>query len=184
MEMMKRFMCVAVALLAVANTCRAQDSLEDKLAKLEAASKTRKTTVKSAVPKSTVKVSSATDILRGKVKTLAERLDEMDNRQKGMQETGKGLDARLAAIESRFAASKTESRSRAQKAHDALYAKLAELDTKVQGLQDKAEQAVAQQVVVSATAKTQDVAAVSETAAQATPEQQTEVAQVAEPAQV
>jgi porin len=184
MEMMRRFLCVAVALQVAANVCHAAGSLEDKLAKLEAATKNRKTTVKSAVPKSTVKASStksgATDVLRGKVKTLAERLDEMDIRQKGMQEAGKGLDARLAALESRFATSKKESQSRAQKAHDALYAKLAELDIKVQGLQAKAEQAAAQQVVVSAAEKAQDVAAVSETAAQATPEQQTEVAQVIE----
>ena len=84
MEMMRRFLCVAVILFATTNVCLAQDSLEDKLAKLEAAAKARQST-----PKNTVKVSStnssATNILDGKVKTLAERLAEMDVLQKSMQ---------------------------------------------------------------------------------------------------
>jgi len=176
METMKRFMCVAVALLlATANVCRAEDSLEDKLAKLEAASKTSQST-----PKSTVRVrstdSSATDILRGKVKTLAERLDEMDIRQKGMQEADKGLDAKLAELERKLETStlesesrvqkvhdalnaglaelerkietsKAQSQSRTQKAHDTLYAKLAELDSKVQGLEAQAKAAAAKQTL-------------------------------------
>jgi porin len=176
MEMMKRIMCVAVVFSCAANICFAEDSLEAKLAKLEAASKARQST-----PRSTVKVRSpqvsAPDVLRDKVKTLAERLDEMANRQKGMQEASIGLDVRLADLESKFETSKVESQSKAQKAHDALSAKLAELDRKVQGLQTQAKAAAAKQALVSAAAKAQDDPAVLEAA----PEQKTEVAQAAEP---
>ena len=174
MRMMKRIMCVAVALSCTASICHAEDSLEAKLAKLEAASKTRQST-----PKRTVKVRSVTDTLGGKVKTLAERLDEMVNRQKGMQETSKGLDARLAQLEQRFETSKASSQSKAQKAHDALYTKLAELDSKVQGLEAKAKASATKQALVSATAKAPDNPPVPQPTSQVAPEQQTEVVQVA-----
>lgn len=67
--MMKMSTCIAVALLAAAGICRAEDSLEANPAKLDAAA------AKSdqSIPKSTVKVRST------------ERPDEMDSRQKGMQ---------------------------------------------------------------------------------------------------
>jgi porin len=179
MDTMKRILCVVVTFLCAANLCHAEDSLEAKLAKLEAASKTRQSTSKSTVKTSSTKV-SARDVLSDKVKTLAERLDEIAGRQKGMQEASKGLDARLAELEQRFKTSKVESQSRAQKAHDALYAKLAELDSKVQGLEAKAKSAAAKQSLLSAVEKAQDSPVVPETAPQAAPEQKTEVAQVAE----
>ena len=177
MEMMKRFVCVAVALLVAANVCLAEDSLEAKLAKLEAASKSRQATPKSAVKVSS-KESSVTDILSGKVKTLAERLEEMDVLHKGMQETDKSLGSRLAALELKFETSKTESRTKAHKAHDALSAKLAELDKKVQGLQAQARAAVAKEVPVSVAEKAHDHDDASETTVEAAPEQETEVAQL------
>ncbi len=148
METMRRFMCVVITLLSTAGICQAEDSLAAKLAKLEAASKSRQ-----SGQKSTVKVRSAapttSQVLDGKIKTLAERLEEIENRQKGMQEAGKGLDARLAELERRFETSKTESHLKAQKTHDTLYAKLIELERKVQGLEIQAKDSAAKEKLVS-----------------------------------
>ena len=152
MQMMKRVVCVAVALLVVANVCRAEESLADKLAKLETASKTRQATPKNTV-KLAVKENSITDILSGKVKTLAERLEEMDVLHKSLQETDKSLDSRLVALERELETSRTETRIEAQKSHDALSAKLAELDKKVQGLQAQARAAVMKETPAAAAEK-------------------------------
>ena len=97
MEMMKRFVCVAVTLSAAANVCWAGDSLEDKLAKLDTASKSRQSTPTSDV-KVASKEGSMVDILSGRVKTLAERLEEMDILQKDMQKADTTLDARLSEL--------------------------------------------------------------------------------------
>jgi len=179
METMKRFICVAVALLVAANVCRAEESLADKLAKLETASKTRQATPKSTV-KVAVKENSITDILSGKVKTLAERLEEMDVLHRSLQETDKSLDSRLAALERELETSKTETRIEAQKSHDALSAKLAELDKKVRGLQAQATAAVMKETPAAAAEKAQEDSPTVASALEATPEQQTEVAQAIE----
>ncbi|MHC4542232.1 MAG: hypothetical protein ACYS74_21010 [Planctomycetota bacterium] len=122
MRTMKRPLCIVAAVFCLAGLCQAQDSLDAKIAKLEAASRTRqasqqgvKTTVNAPV--------TLAEQLRGKVKTLAERLDELESRQKGMQEFSTGLDARLAELERNFEVSKAQSQEQAQKSHEALYAK-------------------------------------------------------------
>ncbi len=180
MEMMKRVLCVAAALTFAANICHAEDSLEAKLAKLEAASKTRQSTSKSTV-KARSTNSSATDVLGGKVKTLAERLDEMANSQKGMQETNKGLDARLARLELKFEKSTVESQSRAQKAYDGLHAKLAALDKKVESLQAQAKAAAAKEAAVEVSEKAQEIQPAPQATLQAAAEEEVDAVQVFTP---
>ncbi|MHC4680845.1 MAG: carbohydrate porin, partial [Planctomycetota bacterium] len=142
MRTMKRPLCIVAAVFCLAALCQAEDSLDAKIAKLEAASRTRqasqqgvKTTVNAPV--------TLAEQLRGKVKTLAERLDELESRQKGMQEFSTGLDARLAELERNFEVSKAQSQEQAQKSHEALYAKLTELENKIQGLEARSHAAAA-----------------------------------------
>jgi porin len=141
MEKMRRILYIAVALLTVVSICQAEESLDAKLAKLEAASKTtsqsaRKGTDKAGSTAVTPAVTAtAVEKLDSKVKTLAERLAELEARQKGMREVGKGLDIRLDELERRLEVSKTQSQAESQEAHNALYAKLAELESKIQGLE-------------------------------------------------
>ncbi len=130
--------CIFAVGLVSVGICKAQDSLKDKLAKLEAASKSdrseRKVSAKAETAVASPSVTLA-ETLDGKVKTLAERLSEMESRQKGMQDFGKGLDTRLTELELKFEASRAQSHTEAQKAHDALYAKLGELERKLISLE-------------------------------------------------
>lgn len=123
-----------IAVLSLAGICRAGDSLEAKLARLQAASKSGQ-----SIQKETTMVSrsatTATEELHLKVKSLADRLNDLEARQKGMQEFGAALDVRLAELERKFEASKAQSQEQAQKDHESLYAKLAELERKVQDLE-------------------------------------------------
>jgi len=138
MATMKRLICILVVLPVLAGICKAEDSLKDKLAKLEAASKSGQSEQKvaakvdSTAPSVSVTLAERLDV---KVKTLAERISEMETRQKGIQDFGKGLDARLTELELKFEASKAQSQTEAQKAHDALYAKLGELERKLVNLE-------------------------------------------------
>ena len=91
METMKRILCVAVVLLCAADICYAEESLEAKLAKLEAASKTRQSASKAGyaegscapAPPPTRKRASRADlgVLRGGKATEADNETE--------EETGK-----------------------------------------------------------------------------------------------
>jgi len=138
METMKRLICILAVLLGSAGISKAEDSLKDKLAKLEAASKSGQSGLKVAEKvDSTAPIASVTlaERLDVKVKTLAERISEMETRQKGIQDFGKGLDVRLTELELKFEASRADSQTEAQKAHDALYAKLGELERKLVNLE-------------------------------------------------
>jgi len=134
METMKRLICILAVLPFLAGTSKAEDSLKDKLAKLEAASKASQSGQKAAVKVDGTAASASVSLaerLDVKVKTLAERISEMETRQKGIQDFGKGLDVRLTELELKFESSKAQSQTEAQKAHDALYAKLDELDRRL-----------------------------------------------------
>lgn len=138
METMKRLICILAVLPVLAGISKAEDSLKDKLAKLEAASKSGQSERKAAAKVETAPVSTSISLaerLDGRVKTLAERLSEMETRQKGIQDFGKGLDARLTELELKFESSKAQSQTEAQKAHDALYAKLGDLERKLISLE-------------------------------------------------
>jgi len=129
-----RILPMIVAVLNLVGICQANDSLDAKLAKLQAASKSGQSTQKQTVPAINAPTTAAEE-LRLKVKTLAERINDLETRQKGMQEFGTGLDVRLAELERKFEASKAQSQEQAQKTHETLYAKLAELERKVQDLE-------------------------------------------------
>ena len=161
MKKMKSMICIAAVLLGSVGICKAEDSLKDKLAKLEAASKSGQSERKAVAKVETAPVSptiSLAERLDGRVKTLAERLSEMENRQKGIQDFGKGLDARLTELELKFEASNAQSRTEAQKAHDALYAKLSDLERKLMSLESVS---AVKEAPVSKVSEPQDSPAVS-----------------------
>lgn len=138
MGKMKRTSCIVVLLLTVASICKAEDSLKEKLAKLEATSKSgqsdRKIASKVDSP-ATSKSATLPEIFNSKVKTLADRLSEIEARQKGIHDFGKGLDVRLTELELKFKASIAQSQSETKEAHEALYAKLDKLEQKLQNLE-------------------------------------------------
>ena len=131
-----RILPLAAAVLALAGFCQAGDSLDAKLARLQAASASRQSSQKDTVRAISTPVNAAEE-LRTRVKTLAERINELELRQKDIKEFGTGLDVRLAELERRFDASKTQSQEQAQKAHEALYARLTDIERKVQDLETR-----------------------------------------------
>ncbi len=134
---MKRTGCIllaVVAMLCLVGICRAGDNLDARLAKLQAASKPGQSTQKNTTRAINAPTTAAEE-LHLKVKTLAERIDDLETRQKGMRDFDAGLDTRLAELERKLEASKTQLQEQTQKAHEALYAKLADLERKVQDLE-------------------------------------------------
>lgn len=178
METIRRILCTVVVLTGAVSVCQADEGLEAKLAKLVAASKTRQPANK-PTDKAPRAAALSVETLGDKIKTLAERLDELTAGHKGMEQAYKGFDSRLGELERKFETSKTRSLSQAQKAHDDLYAKLDELEGKIQGLQARSKASAAKQTSTGGAAKAQGIAPVLQSSAGKSSGQEISVAQVA-----
>ncbi len=110
MEKIRRILCTVVVLAGAVSVCRAEEGLEAKLARLVAASKTRQSAGKST-DKAPKVAAPSVETLRDKMKTLAERLDELTANHKGMERAYEGFDSRLGELERKFETSKTQSLS-------------------------------------------------------------------------
>ncbi len=176
MEKIRRILCTVVVLAGAVSVCRAEEGLEAKLAKLVAASKAGQSARKSA-DKAPRAAAPSTETLRDKMKTLAERLDELTAGHKGMERAYKGFDTRLGELERKFETSKTQSVSRAQKAHDDLYAKLDELEGKIKGLQARSKASAAKQTSTGGPAEAKGNAPALQSASGESSGQEVQVAQ-------
>lgn len=132
---MKRLILLLIAFSFVcsANICMAGDSLEAKLAKLEAASKAEQSGNEIVIEKAV-----------SKKKTLAERIDEMEAQQKIMQKVDEGLINRMSGLEGKLIA--LESRSETQP-DEALLSRITELERKLEQLESSQESAEVSRVI-------------------------------------
>ncbi len=134
MKKIRRMLCTVVVLASAVSICQAEDDLEAKLARLEAASKAQNSgqnstdSAKSSQP-------TALEESNGKRKTLTKRIDELEAQQKGMQETNVRVDARITELERKLQA--LEIQSKPQQAKGALSSRITELEKKVQVLEEK-----------------------------------------------
>jgi len=100
MRKMKKILCIAVVLTGAISPCQAGDSLEAKLAKLETAAKAKQPAPQS----SAVTQAAETTAPQGPIKSLTERIDELEARQNTMREANTGRDKRIVSLEKKLAA--------------------------------------------------------------------------------
>lgn len=127
-----KILLITIVVLCVASICQAQekDSLEAKLAKLEAATKAKQS-------------HQATEAkLVRKKKTLAEKIAELEARQKGFQEAGKGRDTRMDSFESKLAA--LQAKLDSQQNNKALAKRITQIEQKVLTLENQSKPAQVQ----------------------------------------
>jgi len=120
---MKRLILLLIAFSFVcsANICMAEDSLEAKLAKLEAESKVEQSSNEIVIEKTV-----------SKNKTLAQRIDELEAQQKAMQDVDEGIGTRMSALEGKLVALENVSK---EKPGNVLLSRIAELENKVKHLE-------------------------------------------------
>ena len=100
MGKMKKILCIAVVLTGAISPCQAGDSLEAKLAKLEAASKAQPSGPESSAQTRTAEATAP----QGPIKSLTARIDELEARQNTMREANTGRDKRIVSLEEKLAA--------------------------------------------------------------------------------
>ncbi len=141
-----KILLIAAVFLSAASSSQADDSLEEKLAKLEAASKAKQSNQKSVDKTEAIaaKNSNSAKTLAERIarKTLAERIDELEAQQKSMQQTNKGTDARVYELGRKLQALKTQS-FKQQQTNEAVIGKIDELKNQQDEL--KAQQKSLQQ---------------------------------------
>lgn len=126
-----------IVVLCVAGICLAQEkeSLEAKLAKLKAATKTKQPTKKSCETDTTKKQVC-------KKKTLDERLAELEARYKGFQENGKVRDTRITSLESKLAT--LQAKLKLRQDDKALAKRVTQIEQKILALENQSKPAKAQ----------------------------------------
>ncbi len=121
-----KILLIAIVFLSAASSSQADDSLEAKLAKLEAASKAQQSTQKS-VDRAEAIVGQKSNSAR---KTLAERIDELEAQQKSMQQISKGTDARVYELGRKLQALQ-------QQTNEVVTGRITRLERKVQVLENQ-----------------------------------------------
>jgi hypothetical protein len=136
MEKIIRMLCAVVVLASAVSLCHAGDSLDAKLAKLEAKSKVGQSTQESSVATESAEIITA-EPPKSTGKSLAERIDELETRQKSMRQANSTRDARIVSLEEKLQALPEKLSC---KADDVLVARLEGLEHKVQLLETRARQ--------------------------------------------
>lgn len=95
-----RILLIAIALLSAMSTSWAGDSLDAKLAKLETAAKAKQSGPESPAEPQTTEATAPQD----QIKSLTERIDELEARQNSIREANTGRDERIVSLEKKLAA--------------------------------------------------------------------------------
>jgi hypothetical protein len=119
---------IAIALLSAMSTSWAGDSLDAKLAKLETAAKAKQSGPESSAEPQTTEATAQQD----PIKSLTERIDELEARQNSMREANTGRDKKFVSLEKKLAAL-PEQLNRVP--DEVLVARIEGLEYKVRGLE-------------------------------------------------
>lgn len=137
-----------LVLCSAARICQAQETLEAKLAKLEAGEK-----VEQAAPKGSDNPAGQKAATVAKKPTLIERIEALEANQKKMLQTNQGVDTRLARLEQKLQAleSSAKQQAAAGQSGPVVDARVAELESKTRQLETQLQE-------VQAAAKTSGTA--------------------------